>query len=254
MANGGIINGYGFTLSLSNQVASFTIPGALTLNNIALALNSNLILNAMLKFTSSCIVEGKGYTIDCTAGSLVVGNGASVLLKDVTLKNASGNRIYCTDNLGTFSFQNVTWILDNNYSFTQGRLELFNTVKVTGSKIFVYSSTKQSIIHSNATWYFDSGMTFTYDCLTNNLLNMQDNTAALFLYETTLYADPPGLNLTKGILSIDGICPLKNDLASSSTQGIVLGDGVSLSNNVDFRILSESGLNLLSGYFLHNNV
>ena len=82
---------------------------------------------------------------------------------------------------------------------------------------------------------------------------MSDATSLLHLYETTVYSGIPGLALTKGQLFVRGECPIMS-AATSSGDGIILGDGVSANNNVALTILEESGLNVRSGFVVYQNV
>ncbi len=255
LSTGGKFNGNNFSLNLPDKVSSFAITGATTLGNISLVLNSNVSLQSVLTFTNTSVVEGNGYILDLTnaAAKLAVGNSASVLLKNLIIGGGSAGKIFCTDNVSTISLENVTWILDANYSFTQGSLYINLGTIITGGKIFTYQSTKTSIINSNTTLFFDAGMTFSYDTTANNLLSFQDTTALLHLYETTLYANSNGLNLTKGSVVIDGTCPLINDGNSIATS-IAIGDGALAANNIFLDILAESGFNITRGFFVNKNV
>jgi len=87
----------------------------------------------------------------------------------------------------------------------------------------------------------------------NNLLSMIDNTSYLHLYETTLFATNIGLKLTKGVLVIDGQCPVISS-GINAAQGISIGDGLSVANNLTTMVLAESGLAVQSGFVVYNNV
>ena len=52
-----------------------------------------------------------------------------------------------------------------------------------------------------------------------------------------------GFALTKGILTINGACTLLNDGATLA-GGVSIGDGANAANDITFRILPESGLNI----------
>jgi len=253
LVNGGLFNGNSHSLSFPDKAGSFRVPGPTTIGNTELALYSDITLAGLVTFTNICTIEGNGYVLDVTGGTLAVGAGASLLMKNTILKNASGARLFCVDNLGTFSFENVTWILDASYSFTQGIIDVLYNLKLTGTQIFAYKSTKPLTIRSNSTLFFDTGMTFSYDTTANNLLAFQDATSNLHLYETTLFANNVGLQLTKGTLIIDGACSLLSN-ATNATQGIALGDNVSAANNITVSVLAESGFNNQSGYFVMQNV
>jgi len=255
LANAGQFNGNTNALSLPDQVATFTTSGAITIGNADLVMNCNVTLNALLTFTNNCVVEGRGHTLDVTAGGIAVGaNSSAVLLKNMILKNVGVGKMYCFDNTGTFSLENVTCILDAYYSFTQGILEIFDEVKITGlNQVFAYQSTQTSTITANATLFFDTTMTFSYASNANNLLTFANNTSYLHLYETTLFASNVGLSLTKGALVVDGQCPVQS-AATTSAKGILIGDGVSAANNLITMVLAESGLNVQSGFLVYQNV
>ena len=253
LTNSSNINGNTLSLNLPDQIATFTTTGTVTFGNVSLFARSNVTLGGRMTFTNTCAVEGNNYIIDCSNGSISVGAGASVFIKDALIRGVSTNTFFCVDNTGTFSLENVTLALNGVFTFTLGSFEIFSNVTFTGANRFVYQSSKTSKIHSNSMWYFDSGMTFSYTSAVNNALSFDDNTAYLHLYETTLYASAVGLALTKGSVVIDGTCPIFNDGATSA-GGISIGDGASTVNDISLFVLAESGLNIRSGFFVDKNV
>lgn len=252
LPTGGQFNGNGFSLNLPTITTPFQINGG-TMGNITVVVNSPIQLNTLLTFTNTCVIEGNGNSIDCTNGALAVGAGGSLLIQNATIKGISNNRFYCYDNNGTFSLDNVTCVLNATLTYSLGRLDIMDNVLFTGTQIFAYTSPRAITIRSNSSWMFDSGMTFSYATTANNLLSFTDVTSVLKLYETTLYANTPGLQLTKGTVVFDGVCPVIND-ASSSAQGISIGNGASSANNVVVSVLAESGIILNRGFFVNNNV
>jgi len=250
---GGQINGNNFALNLPTRTTNFIIPAGTVMGNITLVVNSPLKLNSVLTFTNTCVIEGNGNVIDCSSGALAVGASGTLMIQNATLQGVSNNRFYCYDNNGTVTLEGVTCQLNSTLTFSQGRLEFLGENLFTGTQTFLFQSTRNSTIRSNATWMFDSGMTFSYASTSNNLLQFDDITATLRLYETTLYANTPGLNLTKGTVVLDGACPLIND-AFASANGISIGDGVSAANNLALTVLAESGITINRGFFVNNNV
>lgn len=225
-----------------------------TINNLKMVFNSDVTLKKVMKAKGTCFIDGRGHILDLqeTAG-FVIDAGASLLFKDITIKSVSDDRIQCLDNLSTLSLRNVVLELDNDFTFTKGKIDIVGDVAITGTHKFTYQSNQTSTIYSYATWYFDAGMTFSYDTSSSSLLAMEDSTAKLHLYEATLYSTVPGLQLTKGTLVIEGTCPVESD-ATIQADGITLGDGVSASNNVKVKVLPESGLEQNSGFFVYKNV
>jgi hypothetical protein len=228
-----------------------SLSGTTTFDSIELFLHSDLSLNGLTVFDGSCIINGHGHMIDFSGGTMALAAGANLTIKDTRLDNISAGDISCADTAGVLSLQDVIWIQDADYTFSQGALTIYNTVKMTGGYIFAYSSNQTSTIQSNATWLFDSGMTFSY-CPTSasNLIEMTDSTSKLHLYETTLFATAVGLDLLKGTLVVEGECPIESD-ATIQAEGIRLGDGVSESNDINLKIFPESGFTINSGFFDH---
>lgn len=255
-ANGGLIDSFSRTVTLPNRNSTLNLPNGLMFNNATVVCNSDLSLNGPLRFNGNSILEGQCQTLNLnTLGSLITGTGGSLLLRDITIKGVHAGNFFCVDSAGTVSFDNVTLILDGNYSFTQGQFDVLSLAEVTGTNIFVYQSSAASSIRANATLFFDSGMTFSYvpPIASGSLLVLTDTSSTLHMYETTLYSTPTGLQLTKGNIIIEGRCPLYSD-ARVIAEAIKFGDGISSSNDVTINVLPESGLDIISGFALYNNV
>lgn len=190
-----------------------------------------------------------------STGSLIVDSNAFLELGQLTLKGLGVSNLYCMDNTGTLELENVELIMDQDFTFAAGTLIIASDVKITGTHTFTYASSQPLIIESNATLMFDSGCTFKYapSSSSNNLIQMEDASSELYLYETTLQLTTTALQLTKGILSIEGLCPVVS-AATSQGQGLQLGDGVSANNNINLNIFPESTLAVESGYMVYKNV
>lgn len=250
-SSGGSINGNSFSVNMPISTAIFFMP-SMIYGNITLNLNSSILLTSVVTFTNTCVIEGNGFSIITTNGALAVGSGGSLAIRNATLRTAN-SRFYCYDDTGTVTLENVTCNLTTALTFSHGRIEFMGSNLFTGSQNYQHQSTVPATIHSNAIWAFDSGMTFSYATNSNSLLLFDDVTAQLQLYETTLYANTPGLALKKGTITLNGLCPFIND-AFASAQGISIGDGVTSANNAVLNVLAESGINLTRGFFVNNNV
>ncbi len=255
LVDGGTINGNQYKVALPDRVAQFSFGGPMTFNDLDLILHSDLALNGLTTFQSNCIVEGNGYTIDFSNGTIAIDTSASVLFKNVILSGIAEGNVYCNDSSSVLSLQDVTWIQDNNYSFTQGTIEIFGAVKMTGGDFgFGYESDQVSTIKQDATWFFDSDMTFSYvpPTAASNLIAFEDKTSALHLYETTLHATTTGIEFTKGTVIVDGTCPIDSQ-ATVKAEGIRLGDGT-VANDIDLKVLAESGFRVDAGHLVQKIV
>lgn len=254
LANGSIAGG-GYMLDLPHNISTFSFS-VMTLGNITINIHSNTVLAGFLTFTGNSVIEGNGYTLDfSTTGGIRLAANASLALNNVTLLNVDGSNIQCADNTGTFTLNNVTLILSNDYTFSLGKFVVRGECDVTGTHVFAYRSSQTTVIQPNATWFFDFGTTLSYAPLTasKNLIAMSDATSTLHFYTTTLAVTTTGLQLTKGTFVIEGNCPVVSP-AKNVNQAIIFGDGVSASNDLHVQTLPGSGLNIMSGFLVNNNV
>lgn len=250
------ISVYSFASQESSYLQGPVTHDPVILKDIFVRFNSDVIPTNPLQCQGECVIDGKGYVLDLSGTtSLAVDSGASVLLQNLIIKGVSAGNILCLDGNGTVSLENVTLLLDADYSFTQGSLEILENVIIGGPHVFTYKSSKKSTIKSHAKLVFDSGMTLKYDAPTTakDLLAMEDATSILYLHETTLHSTTTGLRLTKGTLVLEGTCPVISD-ATVEAEAIMLGDGASSVNNIDFKILPGSGFRIDSGFLAYKNV
>lgn len=255
LVNGGLINAAFRIVSFPDIRTGFTIPSGLRVSNGIIYLNSDVTLNGIFRLNGSTIIRGQHYTLNLgSSGQLVVGDSGTLLLDDVTIDGLHAGSMYCADNAGTFSFDNVALILDGNYSFTQGKFDVVTSCNISGTHVFTYQSSVASTIQSDATLFFDTGMTFSYapSAAAGDLLAMSDQSSILHLYETSLHSTSTGLQLTKGTLIVEGICSIYSG-AAIVAEGVILGGG-SAENELSVRILPESSLDVVSGFMVYNNV
>ena len=256
----GNVTGNSYNIYLSNGLSSLgsaALEGNFSFDTVSLSLNSNITLHSSILFQGSCTLNGRGNVLDLSdSGKIIIGDSGSLLIKDVTLQGISDGKIYCADSLGTITFEDVIWIQDSNYSFTQGKFEVIENFLMKGpTTIFAYQSDQQSSIGAYSMIKFDSGMTFSYDPPTasNDLLAFVNSTAVMHLEDTTLHSTTTGLHLTKGTLEVNGDCFISSD-ATVEGEGIMIGDGVLAVNDVDIKYFAESSLKVVSGYLVYNNI
>lgn len=255
LSGGGSIIGNQKTITLPSRATDFIISGTVSVSNTTIICNGPISLTGTLLFKGNCAVEGNGNTITYNSGALVIDNGASVILTDLSLINLHTGGLYCRDSLGTVSLQEVEIVQDNTYSFTQGAFDIVGDVMMRGEKVFAYTSSKKSTVYAHATWSFDAGMTFSYApaSTSKTLISCIDKTSVLHFFETSLVTTTTGWQLTKGSIVFEGICPLMSD-AIQSSQGLIFGDGVSSANDVVVSFLPESQLHVISGFVSYKNI
>jgi hypothetical protein len=229
-------------------------------NNVNIILGSNIFFGSPVKFQGNCIINGQNNTLGCgTIGSIIVDSGCSLLCTNLTMTQVAG-KITMVDQTSSITLSNVTWLLDNNHSFTQGYVNFDKSVYITTTSEnnfnFVFQSTNPSLIKSFATLTMDNGLTFSYDVpiAYGNLFTMQDRTAVWYINEgVTLHSTVTGMQLLKGTLKVGGTCNIASE-ALVQSQGMQFGDGVNGNNDLTIELLAGSGLNITSGFLTYDNV
>jgi len=251
LVNGGTFACNGFSVVFPHGNTSFTIgTSASTFNGGNVSFNSPISLNTTLNFGGICILDGNGNVIDCgSAGKIAVGAGASLLIKNAVLQAIGAGQLFCFDNVGSLTLQNVTIIQDAIYSFSQGILSVLNDVEITGSSVFAFQSTNSLIINSFSTLFFDVGSTFSYDTTNASLLTFADSSSELFLHGATLSATGTGIVLTKGTVSIDQ----NSFFASTGTLGVSIGN-CSSAGDFSVNLLPDAQLTVNQGVLSYRNV
>lgn len=249
-------NGRVMSLAPSTTTINTTLNGTFTMDSVILSLNGNLTLSVHLSFNNTSAILGNGYAIDFVqTGSLSAGIGGSLLLKNLTLKNVSGNRLRCLDTTATITLDNVTIIHDNHYGFTVGRLDMFNAINLQGAYTFTYQSASVSTIQSKSSLNIGYQTGLRYAPVSNQKtgIALQDSTSTLFLNGGTLSSTTTGLRLTKGRLLLDGKVTVQSD-ATNLAEAIEFGDGASAANDLSVVLMPAAQLNLTSGFIVNNNL
>jgi len=250
-SNGGTVEGaYKIVFPTINN--TFSLPGAFVFNNSTVVCNSPVTLTGLSTFQGSCVIEGNTNVIDLSSGSIIIDSDSTLYIKNAIIDGISSAKITCQSSTSTLNLDDTIVIQDGSYSFTAGNLEVVNTNLITGKQIFSFETTGTCLIHENSTLAFDSGMTFSYNAASRNALVFENRLAVLRFYETTIYSNTPGFQLTTGTVVVEGTCPVYNG-ATMQSNGILIGNG-SFADNVTLRLLSESGFDVKAGYLVYDNV
>lgn len=253
----GTINAVGHRVELSTTM--LLTGTCFQLNNANLVLNEDLTINpgSCLKFSGNNLVNGRGNILTINSGgSLIVDKNSGVFFENIVIRGVHTGQLLCLDNIGTMSFQNTQLVMDGDYTFTNGRFNVFNQLLLSGpTHSFIYSSTQQSIISSNAVLTLDDSVTFSYQPTTGirTALLFTDTTSQLYLNNAIFATAAAGINLLKGKMLVDGSSTLFS-VGTTSGTGITFGDGASVGNDFIIRLLPAANLFLTNGFFLYNNI
>jgi len=232
----------------------------LIFKDIKLYFDSDIILTGSIIFEGSCILNCGRNILDITSDACItVTTGATLLLEDAIIKGLSGDNIKCVDDVGTLQLDDIIWIQEGDFNFSNGNLKFKNDVKMMGDHTFAYQTTKTSTLLTRSTLTLDVGFTFSYDpnCNSKDLIDMEDDTSMLLLNGATLHTTPTGMQLTKGKLRV-----LRDSFLSSEAgmvgdedtdEGITFGNDSS-SDDLKCDILSGVTLHVLQGSLNYKNI
>ncbi len=245
------------TLSIYNKSASST-SGSFIFSNLNMILNNDLrIDNASFLFNGITTIEGQGNTLDLMGTStFIIDTNSSLTFKNIHVKGAGLQNISGTDVTSTLTCENVRWSLDDNFTYTQGKISVVSNLMLEGDqKQFTYQTNGATNIEQFSSLIVDSGITFSYDpsIASKNLLLFSDNTSCLKLTGGTLHASSTGLNLLKGSLCVDNDSSITSS-GTNDSEAIIFGDGSSGLNNFNINIEPAALLEIVSGRVLFNNV
>lgn|GEM_PF-1659476 len=239
---------------------------AWTGNGGTIELGSKVALHGEWNFKGSCVINGNGNVLDLNGlGNIKVDAGATIVIKNMRLFGISGDQIKCVDGSSNIVLENVTWVQDDDFVFSEGALQWKYDIKMTGTQKFVYKSGQVSTIAANSTLRLDSGFTFSYDPSTTaskNLITFEDKTSVLSLQGATFHTTVTGINLCKGKLLIESESFLSSevvreyDIFGKETiidEGITFGDGTAV-NDMICEIGPGARLNVIAGTLAYKNV
>jgi hypothetical protein len=227
-----------------------------TVDRLNLTLQNNLILSAPLALFNTCTIDGNNHTIDFqNTGSMVIQPFSNLVLRNVTLKDISAYQLRCFDNTASVSLDNVQFIFDGDYFFDVGAFHVLSNFSLSGTNSFVYRSTQQSTIRTNATFLCDYGTTLSYAPASNQRtgISFLDDTGTLAFRGATLYSTATGLRLTQGNVIIDGKTIFQSD-ATIIPEGIAFGDGINANNDAEIVMMPGAQLSVASGFVVNENL
>ncbi|MFC1841522.1 hypothetical protein ACFLYA_00455 [Candidatus Dependentiae bacterium] len=201
------------------------------------------------KFT----LNGYGNIVNLSnGGDIVIDKDSDVTFRNIKITGISENNIRCLDDDGVIILDDVSWVQDNNYSFTVGALKIKDNVRMEGSYEFAYQTKMTSTVLADSSLRFSPGFTFNYDPYSESkyLIEMIDDTSLLLFNGSTLHAAATGLDLTDGKL-----CVLRDSFLSSEITTTVDNEGydVTIDEGITFGngdSLHDLGCDIFSGVSL----
>jgi hypothetical protein len=216
---------------------------------------SNSVTN--LRFQGNGVLNGKGQYLDLvdTASITVAGHNSALLIDNLAIKGLRGTMLRTMDSTSTISLKDVSLKLSNNYTFTQGHLEMLGDTMIKGEKIFSFESPQTSTIYSRTMLTVDRNTTFSYSphgSTRKDLVWMVDPTSVMFFNGATLKTTTTGMRIKRGTLLVDGKTDFYNTGASKLSEAIVFGNGAP-AEDATISIMPGASINLQSGLIDYRN-
>jgi len=227
-----------------------------TFKDITLIFDSDVLITSPIYFEGFCQIKTNDRKVRFDQkGEFIVRPHSSLNVVNSVFKNFGKSAIRCLTPDGTINLKDSIFLMSQDYTFSQGSIEFDGDVIFSGTTTFHYTSVASSTITTRGRLIFDQGLVFSYAPATyrQDLLVFEESTAALVLKNSTLHTTSTGMSLTKGLLEIQGRSFLSNH-GGSKKDGIILGDGVSLLNDIDMTIFPGANIELLSGFVVNKNV
>jgi len=155
-------------------------------------------LSGAWTFKNNCVVDGQGHTLNLGCnGKIVVDEDSELTLKNIVLDGVCADSILCMVDDSRLILDNVSWIQDENYTFSVGSIKIFNDVEFKGSYDFVYDSLQTSSIMQHSSWCFRDQICVQMgrkESFTGTEpLYFASDTARLDLYECSFLATASGM-------------------------------------------------------------
>ena len=192
--------------------------------------------NREISITEDTVIDGDGQTLELEPHArFTVDHNVTLTLRNMRIKstrNSSTDGIFeLSGETSRIALHDVELTLGGDTYFQAGHMFVHGDVIVTGTSSFVYTSTHTSFITDNATLGIGRGSTLFYypGSTDNHLINMQSDTASIYLDGATLQTTHTGMRLSAGRLYLNNSVTLDSDALSEAGEqsiytGIIFGD------------------------------
>jgi len=245
-----------FPQALGVGVASLTFGNGtkieMTDNNRLLSTDYTMYFDGYVEM--NCF--GNEFDISQVTNAMSINLGSTLCIGNARIKGLGGslgstyiNNLRCLAPDSTLTLSNCELMLEQNYGFTEGYLNIYKDVVIRGpenpagtAKKFTYQSPRPATIKSLGKLKIDRNVIFSYDSdsATKDKMVMEDSTSILHLNGCTLYSTHTGLKLDTGRLVVEDLVAIQNE-ASNSTEAMELG------SNLEIDVLSGAIFDVVGG-------
>lgn len=223
----GTLNLANNTLVLGGQDCNWTGSLYIAGTTGGMQLNANMNLSSTLTFSGNVSIDGRYHQITLApTAQIVVEQGSTLTLRNLTLDALSGAKLCCANNQSKIILENVLCRLDGQYTFTIGSIDIREQNDFTGTSTFTYLSPSSMTIKSA------SQATIENICLSMGRASTGGNEPVVFESTSSiLHLKSCGLDiLNNGWRALSGSVFCENDLmvtlhSTDTSNGFMLGDG-----------------------------
>ncbi len=213
-------------------------------------------------------IDGGGGSLELSpTGTLGVGTGAKLTLKNVTIDSLSGNattgRLIMHHSTSQLVLQNSTLSLDGNYSFTQGSLVIKGDCTITGTAGTLFTFHGHNILIDDNSTLRVKNVTFQAAPTSRmrQLVRYGNSTSELLLDNATFKCDnsPSALMSSGGMMMVGGNLVIKgssviDNTGTSSMHALFLGNGSYSSSDCRLVVRPRSKLTVRNAGIVFKNV
>lgn len=217
-----------------NMYQSRPIPPHWRWNNVRVQLNSDVtIRDSLIRILGRTSLLGQGNTLTLAeTTTILVDPGASLLLDNMQLQGTGVRFMQGADTLSTVTFRDVQMLLESNYSFTTGKVDIIRDLKLVGAqRVFAYRSTQTCNVTNNSRLIVDENVTFSVDSTALNPFALQDAARLVLAGGTFVSTATAGLQFARGVIDIERES-LISGRTSAGPTAITIGTGVAANNTV----------------------
>lgn len=225
----GIIVGRNHRVIFSPR-SDFVLSNSLTFSSSTVIFNAHTNLHGKISFNDPCKVDCNSKILTLMGNAeLILRNSGPLVIENMDIVGLKKNNIRCLNNTGAITFRNCRLCLSQDFTFSNGSILFDQSVLITGTNKFNYTTTLGSTIKSFGYLYLDQGITFSYapNRPNKNLIFMSDKTSTLYLNGSTLHSTRTGIRLSNGTVIIDNKVTFTSE-ASNTGQAIILDSSLNV--------------------------
>lgn len=243
-------------LQLPINVSTWNTPMNWMGNRGWMSLGAVATLSQVWSFSGNVAIDGNYNTLTLSgSGALQVLPGSNLTLRHMRLKMVSTDALCCLDDSASITLVDVEVFLDEDFTFTVGKMNFINKVSFSGDYDFVYESKQTSSLAIGAELAFKNGVHLYMGRQSIDgpePLYFADKTSMIRFNDADLTITNSGWNCMRGTMMVEQTVNF-DTVATDTMHGFIMGDGSDLDNDFEMHFGSGCKAIFTNGYFTYNN-